>query len=57
MKFEEVVLFGLDEYRSSKYPGDLDDLPGVSNDKDKLQASANRVRMQKYLKEKLLPPH
>ena len=47
----------MDEYQSSKYLGDLGDLLGVSNDKDKLQASANRVRMQKYLKEKLLPSH
>ena len=54
---KEVVLLGLDKYRSSKYPGNLGDLPGVSNDKDKLQAHANRVRIQKYLREKLLPPH
>ena len=57
MKSKEVILLGLDEYRSSKYPGDLGDLPGVSNDKDKLQARMNRVRIQKYLREKLLPPH
>ena len=57
LKSEEVVLLELDEYRSSKYPGYLGDLPGVSNDKDKLQARTNRVRIQKYLREKLLPPH
>ena len=54
---EEVILLGLDEYRSSKYLGDLGDLSEVSNDKDKLQAHTNRVRIQKYLREKLLPPH
>ena len=57
LKSEEVILLGLDEYRSSKYPGNLGDLLGVSNDKDKLQAHMNRVRIQKYLREKILPPH
>ena len=57
MKSEEVILLGLDEYRLSKYPSNLGDLPGVSNDKDKLQARTKRVRIQKYLREKLLPPH
>ena len=54
---EEVILLRYDEYRSSKYLGDLGDLPGISNDKDKLQARTKRIRMQKYLREKLLPPH
>ena len=54
---EEVILLGQDEYRSSKYLGDLGDLPRISNDKDELQARTKRIRMKKYLREKLLPPH
>ena len=57
MQFEEVTLFGQDEYRSSKYFNDLGDLLGISNDKDELQARTKRIRIQKYLREKLLPPH
>ena len=47
----------VDEYWSSKYLGDLGDLPGISNNKDELQARTKRIRIQKYLREKLLPPH
>ena len=54
---EEVILFGYDECQSSKYLGNLGDLPGISNDKDELQARTKRIRVQKYLREKLLPPH
>ena len=54
---EEVILLGYDEYRSSKYLGDLGNLPEISNDKDELQALTKRIRMQKYLREKLLPSH
>ena len=57
MKFEEVNLLGLDEYQSSKHPGDLSNLLGVSNDEDRLQARTERIRIQKYLREKLPPPH
>ena len=57
MKSEEVTLLGLDEYQSSKYPGDLGNLPGGSNDEDRLQARKERIRIQKYLREKLLPSH
>ena len=32
-------------------------LPGISNDKDELQARTKRIKVQKYLREKLLPPH
>ena len=35
----------------------LGDLPGISNDKNELQARMKRIRMQKYLREKLLPSH
>ena len=53
----EGCLLGLDEYQSSKYLGDLGDLLGVSNDEDRLQARTERIRIQKYLREKLLPPY
>ena len=42
---EEVILLGYDEYRSSKYLGDLSDLPGISNDKDELQVRTKRIKM------------
>ena len=54
MKFEEVTLFGLDEYQSSKHPGNLGNLPRGSNDEDILQARTERIRIQKYLKEKVV---
>ena len=54
---EEVILLGWGECRSSKYLGNLGDLPGISNDKDELRARTERIRMQKYLREELLPPH
>ena len=53
----EVSLLGLDKYLLSKYLNDLGDLPGVSNNEDRLQARTERIRIQKYLREKLLPPH
>ena len=37
-------------------PG-LGDLRGAFNDEDRLQACTERIRIQKYLKEKLLPPY
>ena len=54
---EEVIIFEQDEYRSSKYLGDLGNPQGISNDKDKFQARTKKIRIQKYLREKLLPPH
>ena len=48
MKSEEVTLLGSDEYHSSKYLGDLGDIPGISNDEDRLQARTERIRIQKY---------
>ena len=52
---EEVILLGQGECRSSKYFGNLGDLPGISSDKDEIQARTERIRMQKYLRENLLP--
>ena len=57
MKSEEVTLLELDKYQSSKHPGDLGDLPGASNDEDILQTRTKRIKIQKYLREKLLLPH
>ena len=57
MKSEEVTFLGPDEYQSSKHPGDLGDLPRDSNNEDRLQARTKRIRIQKYLREKLPPLH
>ena len=54
---ERVILFGLDEYQSSRHSVDLDNLPGDSNNEDRLQARMEVIRIQKYLREKLPPPH
>ena len=54
---KEIILLGQDEYRSSKYLGDLGDLLGMSNDEDELQARTKKIRIQKYLRERLLSPH
>ena len=45
MKSEEVTLLEPDEYHSSKHPGDLGNLPGGSNDEDRLQARMERIRI------------
>ena len=57
MKFEEVTLLEPDEYQSSKHLSDLGNLLGGSNDEHRLQARTERIRIQKYLREKLLPSH
>ena len=54
---ERVILLGLDEHQSSRHSGDLGNLPGDSNNKDKLQAHTEVIRIQKYFREKLPPPH
>ena len=56
MKSEEVTFLGLDEYQLNKHLGDLGNLLEGSNDDDRLQAHTERIRIQKYLREKLLPP-
>ena len=57
MKSEEVILLEPDKYQSSKHPGNLGNFPGGSNDEDRLQSRTERIRIQKYLREKLPPPH
>ena len=54
---EKVILLGPDKYQLSKYPGDLGNLPGDSNNEDRLQAHMETIRIRKYLREKLPPPH
>ena len=57
MRSEEITLLGPDEYQSSKHPGDLGNLPRDSNNEDRLQTRMEKIRMKKYLRENLLPPH
>ena len=54
---ERVILLGPDEYQSSRHLGDLGNLPGDSNNEDRFQAHTEMIRIQKYLREKLPPPH
>ena len=54
---ERVILLGPDENQSSKHSGDLGNLLGDSNNEDRLQAHTEVIRIQKYLGEKLPPPH
>ena len=54
---ERVILLRPDEYQSSKHSGDLGNLPGDSNNEDRLQPCMEMIRIQKYLKEKLPPSH
>ena len=56
-RFEKVILLGPDEYQSSRYPGDLGNLPRDFNNEDRLQARTEMIRIQKYLREKLSPSH
>ena len=55
--FERVILFGPDEYQSSRHSGDLGNLLGYSNNENRLQARTEMIRIQKYLREKLPSPH
>ena len=55
--FERVILLGPDEYQSSRHSVDLGNLLGDSNNEDRLQAYTEMIRIQKYLREKLPPPH
>ena len=55
--FERVILLGPDEYQSSRHSVDLGNLLGNSSNEDRLQAHTEMIRIQKYLREKLPPPH
>ena len=54
---DRVILLGPDEYQSSRHSVDLGNLPGDSNNEDRLQAHTEMIRIQKYLREKLPSPH
>ena len=54
---EKVILLGPDVYQSSRLPGDLGNLPRDSNNENRLQAHTEKIRIQKYLREKLPPQH
>ena len=56
-KSERIILLGPDECQSSELRLDLGNLPGNSSNEDRLQVSKERIRIHKYLGEKLLPPH
>ena len=57
MRSKEFTLLRPDEYQSSKHPGDLGNLPRDSNNEDRLQTRTEKIRIQKYLRKKLPPPH
>ena len=54
---EKVILLRSDEYQLNRHSGDLGNLPGDSNNEDRLQARTETIKIQKYLREKLPPPH
>ena len=54
---KRVILLEPDEYQSSRHSGDLGNLPRDSNNEDRLQAHTEMIRIQKYLRKKLPPPH
>ena len=54
---ERVILLGPDECQSGELLLDLGKLPGHSSNENRLQMCKEGIRTQKYLGEKLLPPH
>ena len=54
---ERVIFLGPDECQSSELWLDLGNLSESSNNEDRLQVRKEEIRTQKYLGEKLLPPH
>ena len=54
---ENVILLGPNKYQSSRYSDDLGNLPGDSNNEDRLQVCTETIMIHKYLKEKLSPPY
>ena len=54
---ERVILLGPNEYQSGKHLLDLVNFLGDFSNEDKLQVHKEVIRTQKYLGEKLLPPH
>ena len=54
---KRVILLVPEECQSSRHSVDLGNLLGDSNNEDRLQARKKVIRVQKYLREKLPPPH
>ena len=54
---ERVIPLGPDECQSGKLLLDLGNLPGDSSNESRFQVRKEVIRTQKYLGEKLLPPH
>ena len=54
---ERVILLRPDECQSSRHSVDLGNLSEDSNNEDRLQAHKKVIRIQKYLRKKLPPPH
>ena len=54
---ERVILLEPDECQSSRHSVDLGNLPGNSNNEDRLQTRKKVIKIQIYLREKLPPPH
>ena len=54
---ERVILLGPDECQSNRHSIGLGNLPGDSNNEDRLQVRKKVIKIQKYLREKLPPPH
>ena len=54
---ERVILLGPEKCRASRHLVDLGNLPRDSNNEDRLQVCKKVIRIQKYLREKLPPPH
>ena len=54
---ERVILLEPDEYQSNRHSVDLGNLPGDSNNEDRLQTCTKMIRIHKYLRENLPPPH
>ena len=54
---ERVILLRPDECQLSRHSVDLGNLPGDSNNEDRLQACKKVIRIHKYLRKKLPPPH
>ena len=54
---ERVILLEPDKCQSSRHSVNLSNLPGDSNNEDRFQAHKKVIRIQKYLREKLPPPH
>ena len=54
---ERVGFLGLDKCLTGQLHLDLRNLPGDSNDEDRLPIYKEGIRTRKYLREKLLPSH